>query len=313
MKTLVKRVLLSAGILFAAPALAEPNVVVSIPPLKAIADVITGNDKATVIVPAGASPHSFAMKPSHARALSNADVIFWIGPTMETFLAKPVLALTGDAHVQALMAIPGVKHLSWSNDDEDHENEGHKEAHHDKHGHDDHKEGHHHHHGAEDPHIWLDPANAAALARAMAKTLAKADPANAAAYAANADRFAIEMVALTADIAGRIAPVRGRKVIVFHDAYRYFTKRFGFTVAGRLTLEPDRPPSARDMSKVRGLIDSGEIACVFAEPQFPRRTVDALLKDGGARVAVLDPLGDGSSYAGLLSNMASAITGCIDG
>ena len=170
---------------------AEIKVVASIKPIHSLASyLMEGVGTPNLIVDGYASPHGFAMKPSHAKMLQEADLIFWVGEDLENFLIKPLNSIAKKAEKIELMEIKGLKKLKFreknifdGHDDHGHEEEGHDEHKHEedehKHeeeGHDEHKheedehkheeEGHDEHgheghaHGEYDPHIWLDPINA---------------------------------------------------------------------------------------------------------------------------------------------------------
>jgi len=325
---------------FGGPVQAAPEVVASIAPLHGIAARIMqgGASAPRLLLPPGASPHGYALRPSDAAALADADVVFWIGPALETFLEKPLQALAAKAAVTPLMAAEGVRLLEYRDgdfaEDADH---GHGHGHDHDHGHDhgrarghddvakgdDHKghdghEGHGHEghsHEGDDPHIWLDPANAAAMGRAMARALAAADPANADLYAANAEAFAGEADALARDVAARLAPVRDRPMVVFHDAYQYFERRFGLNVVGVINVSPERPPGARRLAEIRDRIRDAHVACVFVEPQFPPKLAETAAAGADTRIVDLDPLGDriplgARHYRDLIRQAAKAVESC---
>ena len=166
---------------------AEIKVVTSIKPIHSLASyLMDGVSKPDLIVDGYSSPHGFALKPSHAKMLQEADLIFWVGEDLENFLIKPLNSIAKKAEKIELMEIKGLKKLKFreknifdGHDDHGHEEDGHKEDEHDEHKHeedghkedehDEHKheeEGHDEHgheghaHGEYDPHIWLDPINA---------------------------------------------------------------------------------------------------------------------------------------------------------
>src|SRR5690606_35583959 len=176
-----------------------------------------------------ASPHAHALKPSEAARLGRAGLVIWVGPGLESFLARSIETLAADATVIEAAELPGVVLYAprgggvWPAHDhgEDHGDEGG-----DDHGND-------HGHGAYapeaaslDPHLWLDPGNARVIAAATAAALIAADPANAATYEANAEAFAARLDALDQELESLLAPVADRPFVVFHDAYQYFEARY---------------------------------------------------------------------------------------
>jgi len=285
--TLAIPAFLFAGSLQAADA---PVVVTSIKPVHSLVSAIMeGVGKPELIVDGAASPHTYNLKPSNARALQDAKVIFWVGPGLEAFLEKPLQSLGSDAIVAQLDDAPGLVKLPFreggafeAHDDGD-ENEGagheHAEAGHD----------HDHEHGAFDTHLWLDPINAKAMAAEITTTLVAADPANALTYEANAKALDDKLDALDKEIAGIVSPVKDKPFIVFHDAYQYFEHRYHIRVAGSITVSPETIPGAERVSEIHKKVGDLGATCVFAEPQFEPRLVNVVIEGTKAKSGVLDP------------------------
>lgn len=248
--------LFASTLLLASPAFAAaPNVVVSIKPVHSlVASIMQGIGEPSLIVEGGASPHTYTMKPSNAAALQAAKVVFWVGPGLEAFLDKPLDTLGTGAQVVELGEAPGLAKLKFREggafEGHDHGEEGHgEEAGHE--GHEDHGDAHageaegaehadkhddhDHAEGEFDMHMWLDPMNAKAMATEIEKTLAAADPANAAAYKANLEKFNARIDALDKSLAETVAAVKDKPFVVFHDAYQYFENRYQVRVAGSIT------------------------------------------------------------------------------
>jgi len=287
-----------------------PKVVVSIKPLHALVGAaMEGIGQPYLLVPPAASEHSFSLRPSDARALQSADLVFWVGPELESFLAKSIRAASRRVRVVSLAEAPGMELLAlreggaW---------EQHRHEH--KHEHDKAKGGPA---GEErDMHLWLDPANAARIVAAAAAALGEADPAHAARYAENAGRAQQAIASLDAELAAIFAPVRTRPFIVFHDAYQYLERRYGLNAVGSVTVSPERKPSARRMHEIRGKIVRAEAACVFSEPQFDEGLVRAAVGGTPARTAALDHLGVGApdglaGYAQMMRGLARSLAGCL--
>lgn len=290
---------------------AVPTVVASVPPIHSlVAGVMEGIGTPYLLVSGGASPHTYALKPSDARHLVEADLVFWVGPDLESFLVKALDMVRPVAGIVELAEAPGVTLLPtrlggvWpAHQDEEHGHEG--EADHDG-----------HHHGPLDMHIWLDPANATAVVADAAEALSRRDPEHAAAYAANAARVAARLGALEAELQHRLDPIADRPFIVFHDAYQYFERAFGLSVAGAATVGPDRLPGARRLAKLRARITGAGVSCIFSEPQFTPKLAEALIAGTPVRLGVLDPLGAGlepgpNLYFDLMRKDADALVDCL--
>jgi zinc transport system substrate-binding protein len=284
-------------ILAALPAHAAPRVLATIKPIHSlVAAVMAGAGTPDLLIQGAQSEHSYALKPSDAAEIGESAVIFEIGPDLETYLTRP-LATLAHGSVVVLETAPGVKRLParWGGlwDDVRSVTET-----------------------APDPHIWLDPENAVAMTTAIAAALSKADPAHAALYAANGRNEIARLKAQEKDLAAKLAPLRGRPYIVFHDAYQYFERRFGLSSVGAVTVAPDRPVGPRRVSTLRDAIRTRGIACVFREPQFPPALIQTLVEGSPARIGQLDPLGAALApgpelYPKLLDAIAASLRGCL--
>ena len=328
-----------------APANADVKVVTSIKPIHSLASyLMDGVGKPDLIVDGYASPHGFALKPSHAKMLQNADLIFWVGEDLENFLEKPLKSIAKKAEKIELMEIKGLNKLKFrernifeehddhghdehakkedDHDDHGHDEEGHKEDDHDDHGHDEegHKEDDHddhghegHAHGEYDPHIWLDPMNAKVILEEMAEHLIENDQENASKYKANLKKARKDLDKLTKKTKSELN--EDFKSIVFHDAYQYFEKRFDVNVLGAFTVNTDVMPGAEQLAEIREIIEHDKVSCVFSEPQFNPDIINAVAKDINISTGVLDPLGATLNpgkdlYFDLISNMSKSFKSC---
>lgn len=327
-------------LLCAGAAHAAPRVVTDIPPVQSLtARVMKGVGSPAGLLPPGASPHRYALKPSDARALSAAALVVWVGPELEPWLDEALDSLAADAPRLTLTAVPGVVTLPRREDarfEAHHHHEGAHEAHHDEHemhhddaAHEDHEHeahaagehDHHddhddHDHGANDPHLWLDPVNAALWMEAIAQKLAELDPANAEAYRANAAAGRAELEALQAELRAELAPVADKGYIVFHDAYHYFENRFGVNAVGAISIGDARAPSAARIQALRDLVQETGAVCVFTEPQYPAGLARTVAEGSGVTIGSLDPLGaalapGAGQYPALLRAMARDLVACL--
>ncbi|MBW9062231.1 zinc ABC transporter substrate-binding protein ZnuA [Rhizobium herbae] len=292
--SLKKSLLLTSSLLFTAGAVhAEvPNVVVSIKPIHSlVASIMQGLGEPALIVEGAASPHTYSMKPSNASALENADIVFWVGHGLEAFLEKPLEALGSGATIVELDDAPGLEKLKFreggafeAHDDGDEHEAGTEGA--EDHAH---EEGHHHDEGEFDMHLWLDPANAKAMAAEIEKTLTAADPDNAATYKSNLNALNMRLDALDRTLEEAVAPIKDKPFIVFHDAYQYFEHRYDVKVAGSITVSPEVLPGAERLSEIHAKIVELGATCVFAEPQFEPKLVNVVLEGTPAKPGTLDP------------------------
>jgi zinc transport system substrate-binding protein len=318
---------------------AEIDVVASIKPVQSlVASVMQGVGEPVLLVKGTGSEHSYSLRPSEARALEQAELVFWVGETMETFLIKPLHALAGDAEVIQLWQVPGLTLLPtreggmWEAHEhgDEHADAGHGEDEHaEEHGEEgehaeeqagehaeEHEAGAGHAQGETDMHVWLDPDNAKVLADAIANALADADPDHAAIYRANAERLRQQLDELDRSLEDRLASVADRPYVVFHDAYQYFEHRYGVNAVGAITINPTVRPSAQRLGEIHARLEELDAACVFAEPQFQPTLVETVVEGTSARTGVLDPLGAGidagpEHYFQLLNGLADSLVDCL--
>ena len=292
-----------------------------------------GVAKPDLIVDGYASPHGFAMKPSHAKMLQDADIVFWVGEDLENFLEKPLDSIAKKAEKIELLETKGLIKLKFRerNIFDDHDDHGHDDGHkkkddHDDHDHDDHakkEDGHDdhddhddqegHNHGEFDPHIWLDPINAKVILFEMSKHLIENDPKNENAYRTNLSKAYKEIDKLTSDVTAELN--QSVASIVFHDAYQYFEKRFNVNILGAFTVNTDVMPGAEQLSEIREIIEHDKVVCVFSEPQFNPDIIKAVAKDMNIKTGVVDPLGatlnpSKDLYFDLIKNMSKSFKGC---
>ena len=315
---------------FITPVNADVKVVASIKPLHSLASyLMDGVGKPDLIVEGYGSPHGFSMKPSHAKMLQNADLIFWVGEDLEIFLEKPLSSIAKKAEKIELMEIKGLNVLKFrernifdKHDHDDHDDHGKKEDDHDDHEHDDHgkKEEHADHdghkghaHGEYDPHIWLDPMNAKVILNKMVEHLIENDAKNASKYKSNLKNAFKDIDKLTADVKADLS--KSTASIVFHDAYQYFEERFDINILGAFTVNTDVMPGAEQLSEIREIIEHDKVSCIFSEPQFNPDIINAVAKDMDIKTGILDPLGatlnpGKNLYFDLIRNMSDSFKGC---
>ena len=298
---------------FASYANAETKVVASIKPLHSlISYVMDGVGTPDIIIDGSSSPHTFQLKPSHASMLQEADIVFWIGEDLESFLETPLDSIAKNAKRVTLMDSNEIDLLKFreKNVFDDHDEHGDE---HDEHGdeHDDHHDGHAH--GEFDIHFWLDPEIAKTIVSIVARELSKIDVANKSTYEANAKKAINDLDTLIAETRSKINS--DATYIVFHDAYQYFEKRFGIEVIGALTVNPEVLPGAKQLAEIREVIEHEKVNCLFSEPQFNPSIAKTIAQDTGVKASVLDPLGAELNpgkdlYFDLIGDMASSFESC---
>ena len=279
------------SVLLSTCSLAQSNnqslkLVASVSPVNMIVSAISdGISEPTVLVSPGSTPHEYNLKPSNIRNMSEADLLFWIGPSLETFLGKTLKKFAGSSSltVVALIDAPGVKliHLEHLHDHSDE-------------------------HGKQpsfeqlDPHIWLNPYNALAMAQEVERVLSTLDPANSGRYQQNLSEFNQQIIVLDQQLKTDLMPISEKGYFVFHDAYSYFEQQYGLNRLGEFSINESKP-GVKKMMQIQSILKQGKAVCVFSEPQFNTALIDSVTRGTDVRRAALDPLGDNYQYSGRAS------------
>ncbi|MFQ1651162.1 zinc ABC transporter substrate-binding protein ZnuA [Aeromonas veronii] len=289
------------------------EVLTTIKPLGFIAAAITdGVSEPKVLLPTGASPHDFSLRPSDIRSINSADLVVWVGPELEGFMAKP---LANHPHALALTQVEGMPLFNYATQDS-HDSHDHDDHDHAAHEHGDHDEGNEgHHHEGVDPHIWLGPTQAKVIAKAIASELGKLDPANQARYDANLAAFDTKVDAKDKVIAGQMKAVNEKGYFVFHEAYGYWERHYGMSSKGHFTVSPERRPGAKTLVDIRKALEEKQASCIYAEPQFSPAVIESVARNTGAKVLLLDEVGEQvplgpDGYPQFMQQLADAFAQC---
>ena len=321
-----------------------PNVVADIAPVHSLVSlVMKGVGQPQMLIPQNASPHHYAMRPSEAKALQEANLVVYLGEDLTPWLEPLFETVAASAEPLDLSEVDGVLRLSYRegpvfgeqeghdhekgghDDHDDHEGHDHEKEGHDDHddheGHDHEEEGHddhaHHDHDGNDPHMWLDPTNALVWLDAIASELGHIDPKNAARYRANAKMAKEEISHEIHHIEDRLKSVKGEPFLVFHDAYQYFENRFGIFAMGSIALSDASKPSAKRLQQLKHHFEEEGIHCVLSEPQYPSELIDSVFGGFEPHIGVVDPIGVDLElgfglYLQLLENVALGIAQCVN-
>ncbi|WP_092297141.1 zinc ABC transporter substrate-binding protein [Pseudomonas sp. NFIX28] len=293
----------STSLFVISSAQAEVRVLTSIKPLQLIAAAVQdGIAVPEVLLPPGASPHNYALRPSDVRKVQSVDLLYWIGPDMEGFLPRVLKGRTQP--VLAVQDLPGLKLRHFAEDEHSHAEEA------DEHDHD-------HRPGSLDAHLWLSSVNARVIADRMAADLSAIDPANAARYQSNAKAFDQRLDALDARLKARLAPIAGKPYFVFHEAFDYFEDAYGLKHAGVFSVAAEVQPGAQHVAAMRKRLQEVGKTCVFSEPPLRPRLAETLVAGLPVKLAELDALGGytpatAQGYEQLLEKLGNDLAGCLE-
>jgi len=284
-----------------APEAGRLRVAASLFPLQDIVRHVAGaRADVVVVLPAGASPHTFDLAPSDLARVSGARAVFRIGHGLDDWAIRAI----GEAgEAQDVLVDAGIALRQGAEEDEHQGEEEHPEG---TAGPEEAEHAAEQEPGGIDPHYWLVAANGAVIARNVAATMAELDPDGAEAYRANARAYATELEGLDRRLADEAAALADRRIATFHDAWFYFAAAYGLEVVATFEPSGGREPSpawVRDFQD--GVRDAG-VDVVFAEPQSSTRALEAIARDLGVRIAMLDDIGGPdvpgrSSYTELLA------------
>ncbi len=257
-----------------------PKVVISIAPLHSIAvHIMKGAGEPVLLVDQTLSPHDFALKPSQARLLQSADLVFWLGQTMETPLIRPIKTMVSGGRAVALLE---AEEFSGKN-----------------------------------PHVWLDPVGAATLGRLMATELAQLDSKNADLYRRNSISFDNKAAALTTRMEMVLVEAKHRVFLPVHDAFGDFARRFGLQARTPVMTNHVLEPGAAAIIAIRKRITTEDITCLVSEYGEENHLAEILLEGKTMKLVDLDPLGAKLSpgaglYEKLMENLAIQLAECLN-
>jgi ABC-type Zn uptake system ZnuABC Zn-binding protein ZnuA len=242
-----------------------------------LADIVrhVAGDGADVwaVVPQGADVHFYAATPGEIKRLTQTDLLITVGANLEKFAEDAVWRRTArESNVPVLELAPQLELIKVDQviDHGDHKH--------------DLREG--------DPHVWLDPAMVVGIVFLIEARLSRLHPPRAEAYARNAASYREKLLALHEEIERmmeRIRPER-RKLLVTHDAYAYFARRYGFDVVGFVTPADNSEPSAKHVAELHKTVRDAGVPAVFKEPNHGAKILERIAKE--ERVSIGDLLSD---------------------
>jgi len=293
---------LFATTIFTAPVLADQlRVVVDIPPVHGIVEGVLGsNASITTLISRGIDPHNYTMKPSHAAALSEADLIVLIGESLTPSLAEKLPSLASNAQIIELAEVSNVHLIAYEDAHEDHEDDAHHDDdHHDDHAdekeqneheHDEHHDDEHdsHDHSGINPHIWLDIDNADVWAHAIAKSASELSTALTSDINANLAAFEQALIGLKSEM----QTLTAKPYSVSHDAFGYLEESFGIDHPQAVTNGMGLRPSPSDMANLRAQIEATPPACMIIDPNDHTALAYALAEEYSIKTVEFSQLGE---------------------
>jgi zinc transport system substrate-binding protein len=241
------------------------TVVATIFPLADFVKNVAGDkvDVITLLRP-GDSPHTYEPTSRDMKAVARATLLVVNGAGLDFWVEK-LKSAASDNMVELDTSLPLEKDgLLLSGDD---------------------------HEGGVNPHYWLDPVLAQKQVEAIAAALVAIDPDNKDFYLENTADYIAQLQSLDEEIENETQSFSSREFITFHPAWTYFAKRYGLVEAAVIEEAPGKEPSPEYIMHVVDVAKALKVKAIFAEPQFSTKAAEAIAKDSGAKVLLLDPIG----------------------
>ena len=273
------------------------DIVATTAPVQQFAEAVCAGTGLTVgLVVSGSVSclHDYTLTVRQMTMLERAKVVACSGAGLEAFLtdAIPVDAVTVDCAAD-LTLLPAGDH------DAEHE--------HDHDAHDAHDAHDGHDHGDWDPHVWLDPDNAAAMVRRLAADLALRWPEHAARFSANAEAWCTRLADLKAECTAELSDLSCRELITFHDGFAYFARAFDLTILAAMEEESGSEASAKELKALTELIRSHGLPAVFVEENGSKSAAEILRRETGCAVGTLDMGMSGGDYFAVIRSNVRAV------
>jgi ABC-type Zn uptake system ZnuABC Zn-binding protein ZnuA len=246
-------------------------IVVTIPVLKDFVEQVGGSHVQVLSLLSGLeSEHTYSPKPSDIIAVRKARLLVEVGVGLEVWVSA-LVKNAGSASLQVITTSKGIALIRDQGRDD-----GHQAAEDNGHG--------------GNPHIWLDPENAKIMMRHITEALIKVDSAHASEYRDNQAAYLRQLDQLQKDLMERLKHVTDRRILVYHPAWPYFARRFGFRILDEIVTQAGAEPSAHHLQELIGRIRKEGIRVIVSEPPMNPKVPDVLARETGARVVVLSPL-----------------------
>lgn len=272
-RTMQVLLVLCCGVLAAAPALADLNVATSVTDLASVANYVGGGHvKARSLCPGYTDPHFVPAKPSLMKSIQHADAFISVG--LELDIGWMPLVLPGSRNPKIQQGAPGFIDASEGVNVLEKPtgtvSRGEGDV-----------------HPLGNPHYYLDPKNLEVVADHLARVFSQLDPANAAAYAANAKAFDARMETSLAKWEAQMAPYKGASVVTYHKNFVYFADRFGLKIFGHVEPKPGIPPSPRHIAELAEAMKKAGVKVVIYQPYYKADASRELAsKAGGTAVEI---------------------------
>lgn len=269
------------------------HIISTIKPIESlIFNVIDKHDSVTSMIDKNYSPHDFALRPSHIRKLYQSDVIIIINPEFETFMQTSFKLIPKTSKIILLSDTP---HLTLYNNTKSSS----------------------HHHSKTDYHIWLSVNNSIAIINHLAKQLSILNPEKQDIYQKNAQRTVKKLLELDTDIKNKLNSVQDKPFMVFHNGLQYYIKSYGLNFIGTITDNPVAYTSIKKIHNAQQKLIANKVVCVFQEPQFSDKKIQAVIQNTNTKVGTIDYLANNinsgkNHYFQMMKSLSENMIQCLN-
>ncbi len=262
-----------------------PTVAASIYPIYDITRNVAGSAvKVRLLLPPGASPHTFEPTPSILKELHSADVLYTVGHGADDW-ATNLLVDLGAVGVTVDNQV-ALHEYGEHEDDNDYEH-GHEEE---MHEHGDEGTNDHKHEGV-DPHYWLSVPNAKQIARNIAEDMTVRWPNLSQQINANLSQYLIELDWADQEIRQTLENVENKQIVTLHGAWYYFAEEYGLEIVATFEPTPGREPTPQYLAALGHAVEDSGVSVIYSEPQLATDTLEPFVADHGIDITIIDPLG----------------------
>jgi zinc transport system substrate-binding protein len=243
---------------------AQPRFVTTIHPFKAIIQEIVGESGVVdEILPPGASPHTYELRPSELNKIEKATAFFYGAENLDGWAAKIKTA----HRIELMKMLTEQNRLTLQNF------VGNKKV------------------IGTDPHFWTDPLTVKAMLPALVDTLCKLNPEQCTLYRKNSFQFSTQLDNLTQLIQESFSNVPVKEVLLAHPFFQYYFNRFGFKLIGTIETIPGSEPTPRDLKEIIDQARQRHLKIILVNPQISDRPAQLIAEATGAKIVELDPIG----------------------
>ncbi|MEG3224917.1 MAG: zinc ABC transporter substrate-binding protein [Methanobacteriales archaeon Met13] len=253
------------------------GVVVTVTPQMEFVKAV-GGDKVdvTVMVPAGADPHTYEPLPSQMQQVSQAQLYLQVGSPLEFELTWMDKIKALNSQLKMFNTSKGIEFIPNYAEGEE----------------------------GNDPHVWVSPKNAKIMVENTYQALVEVDPQNQKYYQENRDLYIKNLDELDRNLTQSLAGAKNRKIMVYHPAWGYLSRDYGLE---QISIEKEgKEPTPQDLSRLIAEAQANNIKIIFVSPQHNQRNAQVIASEIGGQLVVVDPLAQ--NYLENMQKVAAAFS-----